>query len=168
VLIRVVVLFALASCQAKGEAPGAPQAIEVRDASGAVLASIVPGTPCSATIAGAAVDLSGWTADRRPNGTLIAHAGATVARVYGHDATLSVFDAHGVPLLRLDAHQGAVDVADGGRKLLRRAVMSGEVIVVDNPPATVTGTRDVELAALLASPELTAQVRALATCDRTS
>ena len=173
-------MLALAACQAKDAAPVAPRAIEARDASGAVVASLVPGKPCHVSIqAGGALavevagpplaaDVAGvhWTGDHRDNGTTVARAGVAIARVYGHEATLSLFDPAGVPMLRVDEHAGAVDVSDAGRRLLRHVTPKGDALAVDSPALTVTGTRDAQLVALLVSPELAPELRMLAACER--
>lgn len=155
----------------------ASRAIEARDGSGAIVASVVPGKPCHAKVGALEADVAGpplaadiagahWTGDVRDNGTAIARAGAAVARVYGHDTTLSLFDPAGVPMLRVDQRAGAVEVADAGRRLLRRITQTGSAFAVDSPALTVTGTRDAELVALLVSPELQPELRMLAACER--
>jgi len=170
-------LFALAACQAKDAAPPAPRVIEARDGSGAVVATLAPGKPCRAAIGSLAIEVAGpalaadiagahWTGDHRDNGTTIARAGVAVARVYGHESTLSLFDPAGVPMLRVDAHGGAVDVSDAGRRLLRHVTPKGDALAVDSPALTVTGTRDAQLVALLVSPELAPELRMLAACER--
>ena len=43
---------------------------------------------------------------------------------------------------------------------------AGATITIDSPALTVTGTDDLVLAAILASPEVVPQVRMLAACER--
>jgi len=177
---RCILLLSLAACQAKDAPPPVPRAIEARDGSGALVASLVPGRPCKVSIGlgGAlAMDVTGpplaaevagvhWTGDHRDNGTTLARAGAMVARVYGHDSTLSLFDPAGVPIVRLDERGGAVEVSDAGRRLLRHVTRKADAFTVDSPALTVTGTGDAELVALLVSPELQPELRMLAACER--
>ncbi|HWO20192.1 MAG TPA: hypothetical protein VNO30_15510 [Kofleriaceae bacterium] len=158
--------------------PPPPPAIEVRDATGAVTARVVPGRPCRATIGDLELLVGGrplvaqqgtvrWTGEDAANGTTLFKDGAPAARYHARQ----LFDAEGLPLLRV-LEDGSI--ADRASAIVRRAAVappaaagSGSAatagaVTIGN--ATVTGTTDVVLAAMLASPEAPPAVRALVAC----
>lgn len=153
-------------------------AIEVRDASGAITARVVPGRPCRASVDGVELLVGGrplvsqqgairWTGEDAANGTTLFKDGAPVARIHARQ----LFDAEGLPLLRV-LDDGAI--ADRASAIVRRAVATpgsgsgsgsgsatGSVKLGD---LTVTGTTDMVLAAMLTAPEAPPDLRAMVAC----
>ncbi len=153
-------------------APAAPAAIEVRDAAGVVMARVVPGRPCRATVEGVELLVGGrplvaqhgaarWSGEDAANGTTLSKNGAPVARVYARQ----LFDAEGLPILRV-LDDGSI--ANRASVIVRRAVVPptpvGSAVAVKIGELTVTGTADVVLAAMLAAPEAAPDVRAMVAC----
>ena len=163
--VRPLLLLSFVACQANAErAPAAP--IEVRDARGAVVATVRGGQPCNGEIAGTKLDASAWRADVRGNGTMLLHGGVEVARVVDAAGELGVFDPQGLPIVRIAPTATGASVADRASRLVRHATLQPTAIALDAPAMLVTGTRDVALAALLSAPEVQPEVRLLATCER--
>jgi hypothetical protein len=151
-------LALIAGCQSQAREVSQPSPIEVRDSTGAVVASVRPGQPCSAP---------GWSTEDHGNGTTLVHDGAAVARLQAKPGRYDVFDPQGIPLLHIFATDYDATVANQASFVLRHArVLYPGVIAIDKPPLSVTGTRDTVLAALLSAPELSPDVRALAACRR--
>jgi hypothetical protein len=157
-------------CGAEREAtaPAAPPAIEVRDATGAVTARVVPGRPCRATVEGLELLVGGrplvaqhgaarWSGEDAPNGTTLSKNGAVVARIYAGQ----LFDAEGLSILRI-MDDGSI--ANRASVIVRRAVAAPAANSVAIGDTTVSGTTDVVLAAMLAAPEATPEVRAMVAC----
>ena len=166
-------------CQAKPQATPAPAGVTVRDASGAVVATLRPGHPCRARIGGQEMLVGGpplvaqlgdvrWTGVDRPDGTLLERDGAPIARVFAPDPHLvAVFGENGAAALRIAIGEVAA-VSDGTGQRVRTFARRGAAIVADSPAATltVTGTSDLALAALLSAPELSPEIRMMAACQR--
>ncbi len=157
-------------CGAEREAapPPPPPAIEVRDATGAVTARVVPGRPCRATVEGVELLVGGrplvaqhgaarWSGEDAPNGTTLSKDGAAVARVHARQ----LFDAEGIPILRV-MEDGSI--ANRASVIVRRAVAAPAASSVAIGELTVSGTTDVVLAAMLAAPEAAPELRALVAC----
>ena len=159
-------------CGAEPVPPPPPPAIEVRDATGAVTARVVPGRPCRATVEGVELLVGGrplvsqqgairWTGEDAPSGTTLSKNGAPVARVHARQ----LFDAEGIPLLRV-LEDGSI--TNRASVVVRRAAPAptGNAVTVGSATvtATVTGTTDVVLAAMLAAPEAPPDVRAMVAC----
>lgn len=156
-------------CGAEREPAPQPAAIEVRSAAGAVLARVVPGRPCRATVEGVELLVGGrplvaqhgaarWSGEDAPNGTTLRKDGAAVARVHARQ----LFDAEGLPILRV-MEDGSI--ANRASVIVRRATVApAPANAVTIGEATVTGTTDVVLAAMLAAPEAPPDVRAMVAC----
>jgi hypothetical protein len=173
--------LALGACQDPPRQTSAPEpaAIQVRDGSGASIAELRPSRPCRATIAGAELIVGGppliatygetkWTGTTDTNGTTLSKDGARVARVFpvGDPAQAAVLDMQGVALARIAVTGDKATVSDAASVPVRNFVKAGDAIKSDSPALTITGTNDLILAALLASPELQPEVRMLAACER--
>jgi hypothetical protein len=165
-------LLLVGGCRSSGdEAPARPPdppAIEVHDAAGVITARVVPGRPCRATVEGVELLVGGrplvashgavrWTGEDAPNGTTLSKNGALAARVYARQ----LFDAEGLPILRV-MDDGTI--ANRARVIVRRATAAPAANAVTIGDLTVTGTTDVVLAAMLAAPEATPDVRAMVAC----
>lgn len=161
-------IAALGGCRGHAEPAPPPPAIEVREASGAVTARVVPGHPCRATVEGAELLVGGrplvaqdgaarWTGEDAANGTTLKRDDAPVARVYARQ----LFDADGIPILRVLPDGSVTNRASA---VVRHAAVAptGDAVTVGT--AIVTGTTDIVLAAMLAAPEAPPRVRALVAC----
>jgi hypothetical protein len=167
-------------CGAEREPPPPPPAIEVRDATGAVTARVVPGRPCRATVEGLELLVGGrplvsqqgairWSGEDAPNGTTLSKDGRPVARVHARQ----LFDAEGLPILRVTEDGSIVNRAS---VIVRRAIAApaANSVTISPPPrpgspaptgdVTVSGTTDVVLAAMLAASEITPDLRAMVAC----
>jgi hypothetical protein len=157
----------LAGCQST-DAPKTPPkfaGIEATDG-GSVVARVVPGRPCRATVAGVELLVGGrplvaqvgadrWTGEDAENGTTLRKNDQIVARIHANQ----LFDANGIPLVRV-LDNG--DIADKANAVVRKAVVAGDHVVIDS--FTVTGTTDIAIAAMLTARETVPEVRALAVC----
>lgn len=156
------------STDASKTAPQQPAGIEVVDATGAVLARVVPGRPCRATVEGVELLVGGrplvaqvgadrWTGEDAANGTTLRKNEQIVARIHAKQ----LFDANGIPVVRV-LENG--DIADKANAVVRKAIVDGKAVKIDT--LTVTGTTDVAIAAFLTltSRETVPEVRALAAC----
>jgi hypothetical protein len=148
--------------------PSAIRTIEVRDAGGAVTARVVPGRPCRATVEGVELLVGErplvaqegairWSGEDAANGTTFKKDDAAVARFHARQ----LFDAEGLPILRV-LEDGSI--ADRASAIVRRAVAAPEANAVTIGKVTVSGTTDVVLAAVLAAPEATPDLRAMVAC----
>jgi hypothetical protein len=159
-------------------APAPIISIEVRDAT-SVVATIRPDRPCRASVGPielivgkdpfvAALGETEWTGERGSAGIFLLENGRKVARVFPEtDATTAtVFGQTGEPLVHVDAKPASATITDGVGRLLRTLTLKGDSITIDKPQQTITGTRDLVLAGLIASQELEPEVRMLAACDR--
>jgi hypothetical protein len=176
-----------AACQGKPTAAPPPQAtvIEVKDASGNVVAELRPIRPCRGTVPPVgelivggppilATEGSGqWMGTAGSNGTTYEKDGERLARLFpvSDPKTAAVLDMHGVAQVRIAIEGDAAVVRNGAgmpiRNLRREAAGSaGPTITSDSPPLTISGTDDLVLAGLLSAPELVPQVRVLAACER--
>lgn len=174
------ILLAMGGCSSKDREPAPPPfAIEARDPAG-VVARLVPGRPCRATVEGVELMVGGpplaaqngaatWSAEDAANGTTFRKNGTAVARLHARQ----LFDAEGLPLLRV-LEDGRV--ADRASAIVREAVPAATGVTVRPPmrpdatavPAgvTVSGTDDAVLAVLLTAPEVTPELRAILACHR--
>ena len=146
-------------------------AIEVLDATHSVIARVVPGRPCRATVDGvelligslgggrpglvAQIGTDRWTGEDASNGTTLRKNDQIVARIHAKQ----IFDANGIPIIRVMDNG---DIADKANALVRKAVVSGNAVTIGEQ--TVTGTTDFAIAAMLTARETVPEVRALAAC----
>jgi hypothetical protein len=159
------------ACQST-DAPPPPvkRAVEVRDASGQLTARVVVGHPCRATVDGVEMFVGGrplvaqvgttrFTGEDAANGTTLRENERVVARIHAKQ----IFDAEGIPLLRVMDNGDIVDLTS---RVVRKAIAKGETVRVGD--LTVTGmlgrADDVVLAAMLTAPELAPALRALVAC----
>lgn len=169
-------LACLAACQG-GTATSetgrgiAARAIEVRDGRGTIVARVVVGRPCRATVDSTELIVGGrplvatsgatrWTGMDAPNGTTLSQNDVAVARIHAKQ----LFDAEGIPLLRVMENG---DIANGAGRIVRKAIIvPGTKITIGELTITgLTGTPDdLALAAMLTAPEVSAELRALAAC----
>ena len=180
-LSRSLCMLALLGCQSKREAPPpAPEtAIQVRDASGVLVAEVRPLRPCRGTVGPVELIVGGppllatygstqWTGSAGTNGTMLLRDGQPVARVYpaGDAKTAAVLDPHGVALARVVATGKSAIISNAASVPVRNLQLAGDTITADAPKLTISGTQDLVLAALLSAPELAPEVRILAACER--
>jgi hypothetical protein len=148
--------------------PPPPPAIEVRDATGAVTARVVPGRPCRARVEDVELLVGGrplvaqlgatrWSGEDAANGTTLKKNDQVVARIHARQ----LFDAEGLPILRV-LEDGSI--TDRARAVVRRAVAAPAASSVTIGDVTVSGTTDVVLAAMLAAPEAAPELRAMLAC----
>lgn len=177
-----LVLALLVGCQgtsAKDRPPEAPVAgIQVRAANGDVIARVVAGRPCRATIEGQDLQIGGrplvtmvgaarWTGRDDKNGTTLERDGTAVARIFPTEilpTEVALFDHQGVALVRVKVTGDRAALVGGAGQLLRTAIKTPTGITVGD--LTVTGTDDLLLAAVLSAPEALPEVRGLAACHR--
>ena len=147
--------------------------IEVLDATKSVVARVVPGHPCRATVDGVELLVGGrpliaqigadrWTGEDAENGTTLRKNDQIVARIYANQ----LFDPNGIPILRV-LENG--DIADKANAVVRKAVAASDHVTLAASSGTinsftVTGTTDVAIAAMLTARETVPEVRALAGC----
>jgi hypothetical protein len=167
--VRILALMYLAACSGQGSStPAAPEAIEVRDGN-RVIARVVPGHPCRADIDGVAVQVGGpplvaqvgdtsWTGEDGSNGTTIFENGAYVARLYRGN----LFDGRGVAIMRVYVSGTTAEIKDAGGNPIGGVGRNGDGIT--GPHGRVTGTDDLNVAALLTAGETRPEIRALAAC----
>lgn len=183
-----LLLLMVAVCQggtaSEREKPTSPprKSIDLRDVKGILLARVTEGRPCRATIEDEELIIGGrplvmmhgetrWAGTDIDGSTVITRDGESYARIFPADARedeMSLFDGQGVALLRVTASGDAAVVRDPGQSPIRELVRSATGITVKTPSgdATVTGTHDLLLAAVLSATELSTEVRALAACHR--
>jgi hypothetical protein len=159
------------------EAPVARLAIEVV-AAGKVVASVLPGHPCRATVAGVELLIGGppllsqagstrWTGETMTNGTTFRNNDRAVARIHANQ----LFDDQGIPILRV-MDDGTIVNGPGRvvRKALAKHAAAPRVEIRDAEPQkrpetiVVTNTEDIVLAAILSANEVEAEIRALVAC----
>jgi hypothetical protein len=179
-VFRRLLLVALAGCHGKKEAPPPePVSVQVRDASGVLVAELRPLRPCRGSVGPVDLIVGGpplvatvgntqWTGSAATNGTVLSRDGQPVVRVYpvGDAQSAAVLDSHGVALVRVAATAQAAVVSNAASVPVRNLKSEGATITVDAPALTITGTHDLVLAALLSAPELPPEVRVLAACER--
>jgi hypothetical protein len=173
------IAFACVACQGD-PAPAAPisrPAIEVV-VGGKVTASVLPGHPCRAKVAGVELLIGGppllsqqgsvrWTGETLTNGTTFRNNDRQVARIHANQ----LFDPQGIPLLRV-MPDGSIVNAPGRvvRKAVAQTTPTPRVEIRDAEPTkhpetvVVTNTADIVLAAMLSANEAEAEVRALVAC----
>jgi hypothetical protein len=167
-LRALAVVAPLVGCQGGGTPPAPPQPtpIEARDASGTVVARVVPGHPCRAMVDGVELLVGGrpliaqhgadrWTGEDAENGTTLRKNDRPVARIHARQ----LFDAEGIPVIRVREDGQIVDKANA---VARTAVAATATVQIGD--LTVTGTTDVVLAAMLTAREAIPEVRALGAC----
>jgi hypothetical protein len=124
--------------------PPPPPAIEVRDATGAVTARVVPGRPCRANVGDIELLVGGrpllaqegavrWTGEDAANGTTLFKDGAPVARYHARQ----LFDAEGLPLLRVLDDGSIVDRAS---VVVRRAAVGSAAAATTGSAAAAAPT----------------------------
>jgi hypothetical protein len=181
-----LLLLTVAACQggsASGkEKPASRKAIELRDAKGVVLARVTEGRPCRATIEDDELIIGGrplvmmhgetrWAGDDLAGSTVILRDGVSYARIHPaevRDDEVALFDAQGVALFRVTANGNTAIVRDPGQSPIRELHRTADKITIPTPTgeATVSGTQDLLLAAVLSATEVSPQMRALAACHR--
>ena len=178
--MRSLLLLALVACQGKQEAPPpGPVAVQVRDSSGVLVAELRPLRPCRGSIGPVDLIVGGpplvanlggtqWKGSAADNGTTLIRDGESVARIFpvGDPKTVSVLDMQGVALARIALSPAGVTVTNAASVPVRNLRIDGATIKADEPPLTITGTKDLVLAALLSAQELSPEVRVLAACER--
>ncbi len=165
-------LALLVACQgrsASSEAlPDRVSPIEVHGDHGKLLARVVPGHPCRATVNGIELLVGGrplvaqvggtrWTGLDGTNGTTLFQNDQPVARIHANQ----LFDGEGVPLVRVMDNG---DIANPAGQIVRKAVLAPGTTTITIGETTVMGTSNVALAAMLTAPDVTAELRALAAC----
>lgn len=171
VIVRILACaLPVLGCQSTDTPKVAPKqpAIEVVDGMGSVLARVMPGRPCRATVDGVELLVGGrplvaqvgadrWTGEDASNGTTLRKNDEIIARIHANQ----LFDANGIPIIRV-LDNG--DIVDKANAVVRKAVASAAAVKID--ALTVTGTTDVAIAAFLTltSRETVPEVRALAAC----
>jgi hypothetical protein len=180
VFLRSLTFVAVLGCGGRVEppAPAPIVPIEVRDAT-SVVASLRPDRPCRASVGPielivgkdpfvAALGETEWTGERGSAGIFFLENGRKVARVFPEMDAMSatVFGQTGEPLVHIDARPAGATITDGVGRTLRTLTLKGDSIAIDKPQQTITGTRDLVLAGLIAAQELEPEVRMLAACDR--
>jgi hypothetical protein len=108
-----------------------------------------------------------WSGTTDASGTTLFRNSEQIARVspVGDPAQAAVLDLRATPALHIGVAGRTATVTDA-TATVRTLTTNGKAIVVDRPAATVVGTDDLVLAAMLASPELQPEVRILAACER--
>ena len=177
---RCLLFTALLACSSnKAAPPPEPVAIAVRDASGVLVAELKPIRPCRGSIGPVDLIVGGpplianvggteWKGAAAENGTVLSRAGEAIARIYptGDAKSEAVFDMHGVALARIMVNGSTAVVSNMSSVPVRQLRSDGKQITSDAPALTITGTNDLVLAALLSAPEIQAEVRILAACER--
>ncbi len=181
-----LLLLTVAACQgttaSESEKPASRKAIELRDAKGVVLARVTEGRPCRVTIEDEELIVGGrplvmmlgetrWGGDDIEGSTVLSRDGESYARIFPSDVKndeLQLFDREGVALFRVTATGDSAVVRDPGQSPVRELHRTTAGITIKTPSgdATVTGTQDLLLAAVLSATEVSSEVRALAACHR--
>ncbi|HET9482552.1 MAG TPA: hypothetical protein VFO79_01235, partial [Xanthomonadales bacterium] len=157
-------LLPAVGCQGSSSEPAprpAAPAIEVRDATGSIVARVKPGRPCRASVDGiellvggrplvAQVGTDRWTGEDATNGTTLKKNDAPVARIHAKQ----LFDQNGIPLIRV-LESG--DIVDKANAVSRKAVATPAGITIGD--LQISGTQDVVLAAMLTAREALPEVR---------
>jgi hypothetical protein len=178
--MRRLLLVALLACQGRKAAPSpAAASIEVRDAANMLVAEIRPIKPCRGSIGPVDLIVGGpplvanvggteWKGSAAENGTILIRDGEAVARVYpvGDAKTAAVLDMHGVALARIAVDGDTATVSNAASVPVRTLKQAGDTIATETPALTITGTKDLVLAALLSAPELSPSIRILVACER--
>jgi hypothetical protein len=183
-------LLTLAACQGgaastrEKPASSVRNTIEVRDAKGVVLARLSEGRPCRATIEDDELIVGGrplvmmlgetrWAGDDIDGSTVITRDGESYARIFPADSAateVSVFDRDGIAMLRVTATGDAATVRNAGQSPVRELHRAADVITISSSKgdaiATVRGTQDLLLGALVSASELSTEMRALVACHR--
>ena len=109
-----------------------------------------------------------WAGESMPNGTVLTRDGERIARVYpvGDPKGGAVIDMKGVPSMRVAVTGDVATVSDSASVPVRTLNRVAETIVSDELNVTVSGTKDLVLAAFLTAPELVPEIRMLAACER--
>src|SRR5687768_16467394 len=166
--LRALALLPAFGCQG-GSTPPPPKgrpAIEVRDASGAILATVQAGRPCRANDGGIELLVGGrplvaqhgtdrWTGEDAANGTTLKKNDQVVARIHAKQ----LFDENGIPVIRV--LEGG-DIVDKANAVVRKATPRGGSVAIGD--LTISGTQDVVLAAMLTAREAVPEVRGIAAC----
>ena len=179
-MLRSLLLLAVLGCQGKKAAPPPePVGIQVRDASGVLVAELKPIRPCRGSVGPVDLIVGGpplvatyggtqWAGSAAENGTVLMRDGEAVARIFpiGDPRSAAVLDMHGVALARITVTGQTASVINAATVPVRKLSVAGTEIKTDQPAFTITGTQDLVLAGLLSAPELSPEVRILAACER--
>ena len=176
---RLLYLACVLGCHGQSTPmPALPPPIQVKDTQGALQAELRPLRPCRGSVGPVELIVGGpplvaqmgvtrWAGEGSGSaGTTLERDDQPLARVVADGTSASVIDMHGVPITRIAVAGTRATVIDAASSPIRTLIAQGPVIVVDQPALTITGTNDLILAALLASPELVPEVRILASCER--
>jgi len=167
--VRLLFLLVLAGCQGGSTSkapPPKPKTVEAKDATGSVVARVVPGHPCRAAVEGADLQVGGppllaqvgadrWTGETAENGTTLRKNDQIVARIHAKQ----LFDKDGIPIIRV-LENG--DIADKANAVVRKAVVEADHVKIGDLTVTTT---DITLAAMLTAKEALPEVRALVACE---
>jgi hypothetical protein len=150
--------------------------VDVQDGS-ATVAHVVIGRPCHARFGSVELSVddqklqSGgatWTTEIHDGNPAFLRDGVLVIRLVfpsqqeAHTEELDVLDPHGLEVIQISYSRGALDVSHAGQTL-RHGRRSG-TSSFQLGSAQITGTDNLLLAGLLASPEVPPEVRALEGC----
>jgi hypothetical protein len=173
-------LAATLGCQGKTDSPDPtlPTTIEARDG-GSLLATVRPGKPCRATIGPNEMIVGGpplvsqlgdtrWSGESTRTGTLVQRDGQLVARFFpvGDAAAAGIYDPNGVALERIAAEGRRASITDAASRSTHALVLDGAGAIAMDGKTKITGTSDLVLAALLAAPEVSPELRMMAACER--
>jgi hypothetical protein len=161
-------------------APSAPGSIELRDAADQVTGSFTAGPPCRLVLGGdelvvnndrATLSGESWKVTDAANGATAQHGDQPIARAYaGAPNELSVIDPEGVPFFTAVGGDDHAQLSGRtGVPLRALAVVGGDIEIHgldDKLIARALHTHDLMLAALLTSPEVSPEARALLACHR--
>jgi hypothetical protein len=180
VFLRSLTFLTILGCRGGTEAPTLPRIvpIEVSDAT-SVVAMVRPDRPCRASVGPielivgkepfvAELGETEWTGERGSAGMFFLENGRKIARVFPETDPLraTIFGQTGEPIVTIEATGSGAIISDGAGRALRTLTLMPNSIAVDKPHQLITGTRDIVLAAMIASQELEPEVRMLAACDR--
>lgn len=184
---RLLFFVGLLGCHGKSkEAPPPLPSVQVHDASGAVLAELRPIRPCRGSIGPIELIVGGppliaqigttrWAGESAGSATAISRDDEKIARIANQPMSVAVLDLQGVPVVRVTVDGAHATVLDAANTPLRTLTATPSQIDIEQVEAgsdkavhagTVTGTRDLVIAAMLASPEVVPEVRILAACER--
>ncbi len=188
------IVLAIGAC--KDDAPAAASAptpapvVTARDVGDVVIIEArITGTRCAVTGAAETLSIERSTTTDGPQLTARGDAGEVLtmvpgpaglavrggdgtgrARVVRGNHRLDVLTPEGVPLVRVSTTDDDATLVDGSRAPVAFVRRDGAQLVATGGDgaalATITGTTDLELAALLIAPGLAADLRALLGCDR--
>ena len=149
-------------------------AIEVLDATHSVIARVVPGRPCRATVDGvelligslgggrpglvAQIGTDRWTGEDASNGTTLRKNDQIVARIHAKQ----IFNAEGIPIIRVTDDGDVVDTSNAAVRTVKKV---GNQLRISLPVGQIEGTDNIVLGAFLSAREASPEIRALAVCQ---